>query len=132
MPARVKSIPLVDAGFDDDLDNQQVDKTALPTKGDYTLHKLKASFVKTHFEELYPQFQCYKDSKVIYSFFVEAKCAEQPTSGDDAPALTKFVNWVEENADVEAMEKCLGRCLGVIARWCQQMEMCKGMFTTPA
>ena len=40
--------------------------------------------------------------------------------GEELPLLSRFVQWVEENADAEEVEKCLCRCLGSVAVWVKE------------
>eukprot|EP00959_Pyramimonas_sp_CCMP1952_P411444 8621813-Pyramimonas_sp.AAC.1 len=38
----------------------------MPTKGEYTYYKVQANCIKTNFSDIYPTWQVWRDSKLIF------------------------------------------------------------------
>ena len=49
------------------------------------------------------------------------RCTVAPSGKEEHPQLAKLVEWVEENADAEEVEKGLGRCLAAASAWVKEM-----------
>ncbi|CAK0884001.1 unnamed protein product [Prorocentrum cordatum] len=142
LPERVLAAPGMLANFRADLANRQIDPSTLPSKGEYTYHKLLAIFISERHEgaifagiDTYSEFQLFNNAKQIYTNLTKSKIPGAAPSASDplevnAFQVHKFASWVEENTDAEEIEKTMGRCLSSVAVWSKEMSNLLGYFAS--
>jgi hypothetical protein len=97
---RLMMIPEVQAAFRAHLVSKNLNKNAMPTKGEYTYYKVYATFVTAKFSDTFPTMQAFRDAKALV-----ASVSAMPTllerSGNAgnaklAPQVLEFIDWIED------------------------------------
>ena len=123
---RVQGVPKVQESMKAHLSDKRTNKNAMPTKGDYTYHKVYAAHVQAKFSDLYPSWQVFQYAKYIHD-----NLAKMPHESDGTNQLAECIDWIENNGDAEAIEGDIGRIMGVLSRWTFVMTKVMHLFRAP-